>query len=196
MNPATIRLSLASLLLVSTMLIHTGHGATASAESNSIVVETRAFGVSVETSTVVVDTRMKFEFWATEAGLVQPNNGISDTPFHDGTPNLAKFAFNMDSSRVDTHSLTPGGTSGWPVSEIINEGDESVLCLVSLRRKDTEGLAYTACFSRDMTNWIEVTVPMQITTIDSIWERVRYRVPTTESPSKRWFGRVEVTYTP
>lgn len=191
----SIILQIHLILLVGFGMLQKGHAVIVSAESNIISVETRAFGAGGETSPIIVDTRITYEEWAGSANLVPPDDGATAMPHHDGVTNLNKFAFNMDASKPDSHSMTAEGFSGWPIGEVVTQDGNSVLCLISVRRRDSVGLQYKAMFSRDSATWIEVTSPIQVTPLSPIWERVRYQVPASEAPSNRWLGRMEVTYT-
>ena len=184
------------MALLAGSLVQISHAGISSGESNIISIETRALGVSGETATVTVDTRMTYESWASEASLLPPNDAASAMPHHDGVTNLNKFAFNMDASKPDSHSMTAEGSSGWPIGEVVTQDGNSVLSLISVRRRDSVGLQYKALFSRDSATWIEVTSPIQVTPLSPIWERVRYQVPASEAPSNRWLGKLEVSYTP
>lgn len=189
-------LQLCLILLAVFGTLQTGHAVSVSAESNIISVETRAFGAGGETSPIIVDTRITYAEWAVSANLVPPGDGPTAMPHHDGVTNLNKFAFNMDASKPDSHSMTAEGSSGWPIGEVVTQDGNSVLCLISVRRRDSVGLNYKALFSRDSATWIEVTSPVQVTPLSPIWERVRYQVPASEAPSNRWLGKMEVSYTP
>lgn len=184
------------IVLVGLGMVQNGRAVTVTAESNIISVETRAFGSGLETPTITVDTRMTYDTWASEANLLPPSDGATAIPFHDGVTNLSKFAFNLDPSKPDSHSMSAEGSSGWPMGEVVTQDGNSILCLVSVRRKDSMGLNYKALFSRDSATWIEVTSPVQVTPLSPIWERVRYQVPAEEAPSNRWLGKMEVSYTP
>ena len=189
-------LQISLILLVVLGMLQNGHAVIVSAESNIISIETRAFGTGGETSPIIVDTRITYQEWASSANLVPPDDGATAMPHHDGVTNLNKFAFNMDASKPDSHAMIAEGSSGWPIGEVVTQDGNSVLCLVSVRRRDSVGLNYKALFSRDSATWIEVTAPVQVTPLSSIWERVRYQVPVGEPASNRWLGKMEVSYTP
>ena len=192
----SIILKIHLVLLVGFGLLQKVHAVSVSAESNIISVETRAFGTGGETSPIIVDTRITYAEWATSANLVPHDDGPTAMPHHDGVTNLNKFAFNMDASKPDSHSMTAEGSSGWTIGEVVTQDGNSVLCLISVRRRDSVGLQYKALFSRDSATWIEVTSPIQVTPLSQIWERVRYQVPASEAPSNRWLGKMEISYTP
>ena len=170
--------------------------AVASGESNVLAVDTRNLGVGGESGVTVVDTRVPFTVWSAASGLLPPLDQLEEIPYDDGATNLCKYAFNMDGTKADSHTLPPGGTSGWPYGEIVMANNVPVLRLVSVRRKNDPGLQYTARFTRDRVNWIYVPTPQDITPLSDYWERVSYQVPASEAPSTRWFGQVQVTYTP
>ncbi len=190
----SIILQIHLILLVGFGVLQKAHAVSVTAESNIISVETRAFGAGGETSPIIVDTRITYAEWATSANLVPPDDGPTAMPHHDGVTNLNKFAFNMDASKPDSHSMTAEGSSGWPIGEVVSQDGNSVLCLISVRRRDSVGLNYKALFSRDSATWIEVTTPVEVTPLSPAWERVRYQVPVGVAPSNRWLGKMEVGY--
>ena len=191
--PLTHRVLWIALLLA---WLQVGHAVVACGESNILSIETRALGASGESNSLTVDTRGLYNVWADAVGLVSPYATPEAMPFNDGVNNLSKYAFNLNATSADCHSMSLNGTSGWPSGHTVNVDGKFLLRLISVRRKNDPGLTYTACFSRDWINWLDVTVPLEITPIDALWERVTYQVPLSEPSSNRWFGQVRLTYLP
>src|SRR5688572_9065404 len=69
------------------------------------------------------------------------------------------------------------------------------LCIEFVRRKAAmnPGITYRAQFCNDLWSWQDAAAAVITTSIDSIWERVRYEdsVPATQATAR--FGRVVVT---
>jgi hypothetical protein len=110
-------------------------------------------------------------------------------PFHDGVPNLLKYAFNLNLSGADHRTMIPGGTAGLP--HISRVAGESPVFRIEYLHRLNAGLNYLpqTCTSLEASDWEPVTGTPQRITIDTSWERVIHEIPATE---ERIFGRVGV----
>jgi hypothetical protein len=162
------------------------------AESAVLPVETRLFGTCAESGVVSVDTRTSFDIWLAPVGLSLDLREPLAIPFQDGVSNLGKYAFNLNRAAADNHNLSPSGTSGLPYHRVV----EGHLRLTSLRRKDDPALSYRAYFSHDLNTWSEVVLPLQIESLDTIWDRVTFESPANIAPETKLFGRMGVGYLP
>jgi hypothetical protein len=138
----------------------------------------------------------KFEGWSVNANL-PGNDALPDaTPFHDGIPNLLKYAFNMNGSGPDVSRLAAGtGTSGLPCVSLAGSGPAALLRIEYLRRKDS-GLIYTPQRSTSLASFDPMTGTTTVTGIDDHWERVVIEEPVDPAVTPHCFGRVAVTFPP
>ena len=114
-------------------------------------------------------------------------------PFHDGVPNLLKYAFNMNAAGPDTRTLARGtGTAGLPVYALDQSSSSPVLTIEFLQRKGS-GLVYTPKSSTDLGVFVPMTETPVVTSIDATWERVTIQKTVNTLSTPRLFGIVEVT---
>jgi len=133
--------------------------------------------------------------WTNAEGLAGNDALSSAIPFHDGVPNLLKYAFNLEGDRGDVRSLTPGtGTAGLPVFRLIGSGAQTVLRAEYLRRAGS-GLTYTPKVSTTLApaSFVPMGGTVTVTPIGLTWERVTVDEPRNPATSPRVFGIVEVT---
>jgi hypothetical protein len=151
------------------------------------------FNVSFSASTMASSDL--YATWAAGEGLTGPAAQSSATPFHDGVPNLLKYAFNLDGDHADVRTLTPGtGTAGLPVFRLVGSGAQAVLRAEYLRRVGG-GMTYTAKVSTTLASgsFAAMGGTVTITPIGVAWERVVVDEPRNPATSPRVFGIVEVT---
>jgi hypothetical protein len=124
-----------------------------------------------------------------EAGLTGNDALPMAIPFNDGVPNLLKYAFNLNLAGRDHRTMVPGGTAGLP--HVSRVAGESPVFRVEYLRRIGAGLSYLpqSSSSLDGNNWEPVTGTMQVTPVDTSWERVIHEIPAT---AERMFGRVGV----
>jgi hypothetical protein len=135
--------------------------------------------------------RDAYNDWATAMSL---SESPGHTPFGDGTPNLLKYAFNLNPAGPDSHPLTPlTGTSGLPCLSIDRSGPSPVLRLEYIRRRDS-GLGYTAMESDSIAtdSWTPMTGTETSADIDTTWQRVTVERTLAPQETNRFF-KVEVT---
>lgn len=126
------------------------------------------------------------------AGLAGADAATNARPFGDGVPNLVKFAFNMDLSKADCHSMDVGGISGLP--RFGRSAAASGMFEFEYVRRIGGGLVYTPESSGDLTEeWSGMTEPPQVAPINPAWERVIHHIPTTQ---EKRFHRVRVELQP
>lgn len=132
---------------------------------------------------------------ATNAGLSGEELLPLAIPQNDGVPNILKFAFNMDLSNADTHTLSNVGSSGLPAVVVVKDGADRILKIEFIRRKSS-GLTYTPIYSPalDPQTFTTVIGPETVTPIDDAFERVSVQTTVDFSESDAYFGRVKVAY--
>jgi alpha-tubulin suppressor-like RCC1 family protein len=117
-------------------------------------------------------------------------------PFHDGVPNLLKYAFNMNLAGPDSSTMAPGtGNSGLPASMLVESEGGTVLRIEYVRRKNS-GLAYEPRVSSDLDAFEPFAGTSTVTDIDDTWERVVVDQPCDPETMPRCFMRVEVILPP
>jgi hypothetical protein len=130
-----------------------------------------------------------FITWGQEAGLSGPNAGPLATPYHDGVPNLLKYAFNMSGEDADVTRLIEGtGASGLPSIRVVGN-----ILRVEFLRRVSSGLVYQPVKSSSLSSgsWTGLVAIPTVTVVSPGWERVVYEeiIPL---GSLRGFGRVDV----
>ena len=139
-----------------------------------------------------------YEEWA--SGL--PDTAPTAMPFHDGVPNLLKYAFGMGKSGPDCTRLTPGtGTSGLP-AWTWQESAGSIMLRLEYVRQQGSGLVYLPQYSTTlgpgsfvpMTGTTTTTgIEPGTTGIEPGWERVVIERSVDPATTPVFFGRLEVT---
>ena len=86
-----------------------------------------------------------------------------------------------------------GQANGYP--SIWMDSARNILCVEFVRRKISMNptITYQVEFSGDLTTWAANSNLINTTTIDSIWERVRYEDTLTSGQSSNRFCRVAVS---
>lgn len=149
--------------------------------------------VSSEVALTVGSVPALFGAWASAGGLSGSSALPGASPFHDGVPNLLKFAFNLNPAGPDVRTLPNGaGTSGLPFFQLDRSGAQPNFSVEYLRRKNG-GLVYTPKASLDLGSFSPMTGTTTVTSIDTDWERVVVRMPVSGTSAQRLFGRVDVT---
>jgi hypothetical protein len=134
-----------------------------------------------------------FNSWAAAGGLSGSSAVPGSIPFNDGVSNLLKYAFNLNSSRPDTHAMTKGtGDSGLPVFTLNRSGSRTWFEVEFLRRKGS-GLAYVPIISSDLVSYSPMTGNAIISSIDESWDRVIIQKTIDPTSTPKLFGTVEVT---
>ena len=134
-----------------------------------------------------------FSRWAAAAGLSGSAAATHAMPFHDGVPNLLKFAFNLNAGGPDLRYLAQGvGTAGLPSCTLDASGAQPLFKVEFLRRKSS-GLIYTPKISSDLAAFEPMTGKSTVTRINDEWERVLIEKPCDLATTPKLFGRVEVT---
>jgi hypothetical protein len=135
--------------------------------------------------------RQLYDDTAASAGLAGNDALPSTTPFHDGVPNLIKYAFNLNLGAVDVRTLQPGtGIAGLPSIR----GGNGIFRFEFIRRIGS-GLTYTPVKSPDMSaaSWTPLTSVPVIIPINAQWERVVYEEAYDPTVTPRCFGRLVVS---
>ncbi|MCW1923355.1 hypothetical protein OKA05_12390 [Luteolibacter arcticus] len=133
--------------------------------------------------------------WAAAEGLTGLDAPATAVPFHDGVPNLLKYAFNLDGDHADVRALTPGtGTAGLPVFRLVGSGEQAVLHAEYLRRVGS-GLTCTPKVSTTLEpgSFVPMTGTVTVAPLSLAWERVIVEEPCNPATTPRIFGVVEVT---
>lgn len=112
-------------------------------------------------------------------------------PFHDGVPNLVKYAFNMNLAGQDTHALTPAGSTGLPAGTLIEESGQQYWQFRYVHNP-SNGLIYRPVKSTDLGVFEDMVGSLSSESIDDVWYRVTILEPVDTSLTPKLFLRVEV----
>lgn len=109
----------------------------------------------------------------------------------DGTMPLLRFAFNLTADEP-IRFVQPGGNSGFP--RIWLDSPSGHLCVEFVRRKASMNpeIVYQTEYSQDLSQWSALATPVSVTSIDAIWERVRYDDTMSRTSTKARYCRVTV----
>ena len=132
-----------------------------------------------------------FTMEITSVGLTGADAEPTAVPFEDGTPNLLKYAFNMNLGGADITTLEPGGNKGLPTTGLVEVEGETFFRVEYLRRKGS-GLVYEPQKSTTLGSFVPLTGAATIMSIDSEWERVTVDEPCTPATADQCFSRVRV----
>ena len=142
----------------------------------------------------VVSESSRIEEAMNDAGLSGEAAAVQAIPFGDGTPNLTKYAFNMDLGASDSRRLTLGGeeASGLPAIGIYEEDSEQFLIIEYLRLRNS-GLVYEPQIATSLSpgSFEPTTAEPEVVPVNSRWERTIIREPVAPEARKA-FGRVNV----
>jgi len=132
--------------------------------------------------------------WTKIYGLSGNSALPASSPFQDGVSNLLKFAFNLDPTRPDTHTLAggTGSSSGLPCYSVVRSGSSAWFQVEYIRRKGTD-LQYTPMVSTDLRNYAPMSGTTTVTAIDDVLDRVVVRQAIDSAVTAKLFGRVAVT---
>ena len=140
-------------------------------------------------------TGTPYEQAASAAGLTGNAALPNAIPFHDGVPNLLKFAFGLDLAGSDARRMTSGGTIGLPTA-YLHENGGTVFRVEYLRRKNS-GLTYTPKKSTSLMggSFTPLTGTPMVSDIGdgSLWERVTIDEPYNPATTPKLFTVVEVS---
>lgn len=138
-------------------------------------------------------TLSQIEQWASENyGNPDAMNGSAmTTPGPDGSLPLLRYAFNLTADEPPRF-LQPGGSSGYPTLWL--DTARNRLCVEFIRRKASANpeVSYQVQFSSNLATWTTSGGVVTTTSIDSIWEWVRYEDTLTVVQSRSRFCRVIV----
>jgi hypothetical protein len=153
-----------------------------------------AGGVSPYSPITTSVTRGQLEEWffVNFGSLEGLNDEAMQAPGPDGTRPLLRFAFNLTATEPP-RTLVPGqSTSGFPA--IWFDPARNRLCLEFIRRKASTNpdIIYAVQFSGTLSDWNASGTETSVTSINSIWERVRYEDTVSASQSQTRFCRVAV----
>jgi len=136
-----------------------------------------------------------YDIVVAQAGLVGPDAEEDAIPHHDGVKNLLKYAFHLDLTGPDVHTMAPGGDSGLPLLTVREDLGQRYWKMEFVRRK-ASGLVYelekTAHF--DVVPFAPVSLgAATVSEIDDFWERLELEVPFEPTTDPKEFMRVRVT---
>ena len=133
-----------------------------------------------------------YEQAASLAGLTGNDALPGSTPYHDGVPNLLKFAFGLNLAGPDARRMTPAGSVGLPTA-YLHENGTTVFRVEYLRRKNS-GLTYTPKISTTLANgsFTPLTGTPFVTSVDADWDRVTVDEPFNPATTPKLFTVVEV----
>lgn len=121
-----------------------------------------------------------------------PNAAPAADPDHDGTDNVAEFAFNMNPNAPDSAPLPPGGTAGLPRYAIETVDGRLRLTVEFIRRPGCP--EYILQGSGDLQEWSDTaTIPAgPLVPLPGGFERVKLAEQALFSESPRHFLRILV----
>lgn len=122
-----------------------------------------------------------------------PDRRPEGIPYHDGLPNLLKYAFNLDSDMMYHRTMAPGDISGLPFIRRLQSGSTTVLRVEFLRRVGS-GLIYTPekNYLLHIGEWTPLSSLPVVTPVNEFWERVVHEEPVDPLAVPACFGRVRV----
>ncbi|WP_294222193.1 tandem-95 repeat protein [Prosthecobacter sp.] len=169
------------------------HFATLSFTTND--ADENPFNFSIQGAAYSSTTEAEAATWAESHGLSGADAAPTAEPFADGVPNLLKYAFNMPLTGPNVSGLAPGtGTSGLPAVTVPGTSGPPDAIRVEFIRRRNSGLIYTPLYSvNGLGNFIPMTAPETVTTIDANWERVVVNQPLGLPLPTTTFSRVSVT---
>jgi len=126
------------------------------------------------------------------AGLSGADALPEATPFHDGVPNLLKYAFNMNLAAADARSMALGGTSGLPTAGLAEDDNGDPVLRVEFVRRKGSGLVSSAVRSSNLVVFTPMVGKVTVVDIDSEWERITVEEPCDPETVTQCFSRVEV----
>lgn len=130
--------------------------------------------------------------WAAVGSLSGADAAADAVPYHDGVPNILKYAFNMNPAGPDTSVLLPGtGTSGLPFSSVAQNSTGAVFRMEYIRRKSGD-LTYAPLISTDLVSYQPMTGDTTVIDISPDWERVVIQKPCDLAATPRLFATVKV----
>lgn len=157
-----------------------------------------AGGISLPSSTSLAATFSRMAEWRLQNYGTTAATGpaASTAAGSDGVANLAKFAFNMQSSD-QAGNLQPGtGTQGMPVT--VMDPVTKRLRVEFIRRKSSSspGVSYVVEFSSNLQNFAPAGAPVRIDSIDANLERVVWEDAVGQSESPARYARVKLVESP
>ncbi len=123
-------------------------------------------------------------------GLTGADASQDAKPFEDGSPNLIKWAFNMNLDKADHRRLPLGGTSTAGLPVFGNMGGQPRLQF--LRRTDGS-ISYRPMVSEDLVEWAPYAVIEDTQTLGDGWELVTIPANPPQPDGKARFFRVSVS---
>jgi hypothetical protein len=164
--------------------------------SNTTGEATRVIPLKGET---VTEAEGAYDSFLTAAGLSGAAADPEAEPHRDGVANILKFAFNMDGSGPANYTLQPGGSSGLPRVEIVEQFGNTYLQVQYISHYSNVGLnlKYTPKWSTslDPGSFITMTGPVSNQSLPDHpgWKLVTAREYIDLTVHKKAFGIVEVT---
>ena len=157
-----------------------------------------AGGVSPPSGTFLVATLSQIADWRlTNFGTMDPTGAAaSGATGPDGMSNLAKFAFNMNVTD-GVMFLTPSvGSTGLP--NVSLDHQTQLLQVEFIRRKSAVNphITYEVQFSSDLGGFAAAGSALQVTSIDSVWERVIWQDDPAAGMAECRFARVRLVELP
>ncbi len=158
------------------------------------VKATNAGGVSPysPTTTSVTWSQREEWFFLSFGSLDDLTDEAMQTPGPDGTRPLLRFAFNLTATEP-SRTLVPGQSiSGFPAMWL--DAARNRLCVEFVRRKASTNpdIVYDVQFCSILPNWNSAGIETRVTSIDSLWERVRHEDTVSASQGQARFCRVAV----
>jgi reelin-like protein len=157
-----------------------------------------AGGVSLPSSTSLSATLSRIAEWRLQNYGTTASTGTaaSTATGRDGIANLAKYAFNMQSSEGTMHVQPGTGDRGLPTTEVNPSTQRLRVEFIRRKSSSAPGVSYEVEFCSDLKTFVPAGAAVQIDSIDANLERVIWEDSMSLSESPTRFARVKVVENP
>lgn len=157
-----------------------------------------AGGVSAPSSTSLATTLTRLAEWRLQnyGTTASTGSAASTAAGVDGIPNLAKYAFNMQSSDGITHVQPGTGNRGLPTTTVNPATQRLRVEFVRRTASSTPGVSYQVEFCSDLSSFAPAGSQVQVSAIDANFERVIWEDAVSLNDVPARFARVRLVESP
>lgn len=157
-----------------------------------------AGGVSAPSSTSLATTLSRLAEWRLQnyGTTATTGSAASTAAGVDGIPNLAKYAFNMQSSDGITHVQPGTGNRGLPTTTVNPATQRLRVEFVRRTASSTPGVSYQVEFCSDLSSFAPAGSQVQVNAIDANFERVIWEDSVSLNDVPARFARVKIVESP
>ena len=157
-----------------------------------------AGGVSAPSSTSLATTLSRLAEWRLQnyGTTATTGSAASTAAGVDGIPNLAKYAFNMQSSDGITHVQPGTGNRGLPTTTVNPATQRLRVEFVRRTASSTPGVSYQVEFCSDLSSFAPAGSQVQVNAIDANFERVTWEDSVSLNDVPARFARVKIVESP